>query len=101
MVWDGDHSYSLGDDKDHTYYTVGHVDLEHEVVRRALASTLQRDGIADSLSDGFKLLEGSEATEGYAGAVDGEVFLSTCDEDGMTAYGDKVDEVILITWVQI
>lgn len=102
MPWDGDDSFTLYEEGDREiYYTVGHIDIEHEVVRRALASTLQRDGLSDSLADGFRSLENCVVSEGYAGVIDGEMFLSTCDESGMTQYGDKVDEVILITWVQV
>jgi hypothetical protein len=72
------------------YYTVEHVDLGEEVVRRALASTLQRDGVADSLADGFKLLDGVEVEHMWAGILDDEDRLSTCDEDGETFYGDSV-----------
>ena len=31
------------------YYTLEHIDLENELVRRGLASALQRDGVAYSL----------------------------------------------------
>lgn len=82
------------------FFTEGHVDVYHEVVRRALASAIQRDGSVDSLSDAFKLLESCTTTYGYAGEVDGDNEYTSCDKDGMTIYGDEVDKVLDITWVE-
>ena len=81
------------------FYTLEHVDVDNEVVRRALASALQRDGSAVSLGDGFRAIESARVVCGYAGSVDGEIDLSVCDELGMTREGDEVDEVLPITWV--
>ncbi len=39
------------------YYTFDHIDLDNDLVRRALASALQRDGVAISLGDGFNLID--------------------------------------------
>ncbi|NDF98569.1 MAG: hypothetical protein EB101_06535 [Chitinophagia bacterium] len=83
------------------FFTDEHVDLENEIVRRALASALQRDGISISLGNGFQSLESSSITYGYAGEVDGDIDLSVCDEAGETPYGDAVDTVIPITWVEV
>lgn len=82
------------------FFTEGHIDLDNEVVRRALASSLQRDGSAVSLGDGFRLLEEAEVVQGYAGEVDGEIDFSACDENGETTDGDYVDDVIEVTWVE-
>lgn len=81
------------------FYTHEHVDVENDVVRRALASALQRDGSAVSLGDGFRAVESAQVVCGYAGFVDGEIDLSVCDEFGETREGDEVDEVLPITWV--
>ena len=83
------------------FYTEGHVDLENEVVARALASALQRDGVAISLGDGYKMLEAAERLHAYAGAVDGDDALHICDEAGETRDGDVVDDVIEITLVSL
>lgn len=83
------------------FFTDEHVDLENEVVRRALASALQRDGVSISLGDGFKSIEAAKTTFGYAGEVDQDVDLSVCDENGETPYGDVVDDVFPITWVEV
>lgn len=83
------------------FFTDEHVDLENEIVRRALASALQRDGISLSLGNGFESLEKASITYGYAGEVDEDIDLSVCDEEGETPYGDAVDSVIPITWVEV
>lgn len=83
------------------FFTDEHVDLENEIVRRALASALQRDGISISLGNGFQSLENANITLGYAGEVDEDIDLSVCDENGETPYGDSVDEIVPITWVEV
>ncbi len=81
------------------FYTVDHVTLDEDVVLRALASCLQRDGIADSLLDGFNMLSKASVTYAYAGTTDSDSELSICDLDGYTEYGDLVAEIKKITLV--
>jgi hypothetical protein len=101
LEWIGD-GYEAIDGDSIVFYTEDHVDLENEIVRRALASALQRDGIAVSLGDGYKAVEGSTSiSHGYAGSVDGEMDLTVCNEYGETQSGDEVDEVVKITLVEI
>lgn len=83
------------------YYTIDHVDIENDIVLRALASTLQRDGLADSLSDGFKMIESGAFEFGYCGFLEGETEYTVCDEDAETEYGDYVDEPLPTTWVAL
>lgn len=83
------------------FYTKEHVDLDNDIVRRALASALQRDGSAVSLGNGFGAIEASTNSYGYAGEVDGNRDYTVCDENGETAYGDYVETIIPITWVEI
>lgn len=83
------------------FFTYGHVDLENEIIRRALASSLQRDGSADSLGSGFRMAEAGIITTGYCGFVDEERHLSLCDKEGETYYGDVVDSIFEVTWVEI
>jgi hypothetical protein len=96
-----------GEDHEHSscaelfFFTEEHVDMEHEVVRRALASALQRDGSAVSLGDGFKLVESAESYFLYAGEVDGNTELTICDESGETRNGDIVEDVKKITIVAL
>lgn len=82
------------------YFTTEHIDIENEIVRRALASTLQRDGIADSLSDGFKMIEQAHIEAGWAGIIEGEKEYYACDENGETEYGDLVEESLPFTWIE-
>jgi hypothetical protein len=95
--WTGDGFNS--DSSEPIFFTQGHIDIEHEVVSRALASALQRDGSAVTLGDGFKLVERARVTHGFAGVVDGDIDFAVCDELGETREGDEVDEVLEITWV--
>jgi hypothetical protein len=97
--WTG-YAYSPSTNSDLIFYTEGHVDLENDIVRRALASSLQRDGSAISLGDGYRLVESSVVTHGYAGEVDGDRDYTMCDETGETPDGDYVDDLIDVTWVE-
>lgn len=82
------------------YVTYEHVDMMNEVVRRALASCLQRDGISDSLSDGFKLLEISESSTGFIGYTEDEKYPTVTDEFGETQDGEQTDYLSEATWVE-
>lgn len=97
--WDG-HGYNNLLLSGKVFFTEGHVDLENELVRRALASTLQRDGISDSLADGFRLLENAAVSQGWMGYVDMDVDLNACSQSGFTNYGDLVDDIQEVTWVE-
>lgn len=83
------------------YYTVGHVSIDHEVVLRALASAVQRDGIADGLGQAYKQIHENTQSFGWAGEIDGSYEISVCADNGETEYGDIVDEVLPITWVEV
>jgi len=100
VEWSGE-DYDFFDRDLATFCTVGHVDLENDVVKRALASALQRDGIAVSLGEGYRLLDGATSILGYAGCVDGDTDMTICAQDGETRDGDDVDEVLEVTWVEI
>lgn len=97
--WEGE-GYFSDTHSELIYFTIGEMDIDNEIVRRALASTLQRDGIADSLSDGFKMLETSYVQGGFAGLLPDESEYTVCDEEGMTEYGDQVAEPLVVTWVE-
>lgn len=83
------------------YYTFDHIDLENDLVRRALASALQRDGVAVSLGDGFSMIDKSIPYHGWAGIIEEENDYFVCDEHGETEYGDLVDVIMPTTWVEI
>lgn len=98
--WTGEgHEYLASSDL--LFFTEEHVDIEHEVVRRALASALQRDGSAVSLADGFRLIDGAEPYYAFAGEVDGDTVSTICNDLGETREGDIVDSVKPITIVAI
>jgi hypothetical protein len=83
------------------FFTHEHIDLEIDLIKRALASSLQRDGIAISLGEGYRMTESGLVTHGYCGYVDGEIYLTVCSETGETDNGDTVDEILETTWVEI
>lgn len=98
--WTGD-GYDTAYEDSVIFFTDEHVDIENEVVRRALASTIQRDGLTTSLGLGFKALEDAQVSFGYAGEIDGDIDLTVCDEEGETCTGDVVDHVVPITFVEV
>jgi hypothetical protein len=99
--WDGEGYIEQKLYTDNIYYTKEHVDFENELVRRGLASTLQRDGIVDSLSDGFNSIADSHVEIGWAGIIEGENNYTFCDANGETEYGEYVEEVFEFTWVEL
>ncbi len=86
---------------DFSFYTEGHIDITNEIVKRALASAIQRDGSVDSLAQAFRIVEICQPLHIYAGYIDGDNEYTACDENGMTLHEDIVDEIIPITVVDI
>jgi len=99
VFWTGE-GYFFNSHSEVVYFTNEHVDMTNDIVLRALASTLQRDGIVDSLSDGFKAVDGAQVFEGYAGILPDEKDYTVCDEHGETQYGDVVNTIYSFTWVE-
>jgi len=83
------------------YYTEDYVDVENELVKRALASAIQRDGVVHSLSDAFRKIENATVSCGYAGTIDGSHEIHVCNYDGETRLGDIVDSIHEVVWVEI
>lgn len=98
-TWDGE-GYRE-EDNGVVFFTEEHVDLENDIVRRALASALQREGVVSSLGQAYRLLESAICSELCAGPVDGDTVYSTCSADGETYYGEKVDFVKNVTLVEV
>jgi hypothetical protein len=97
--WDG-HELSFNKYLDSTiYYTKDHTNLKNELVKRALASALQKDGVAISLAEGFKIIETSQSYYGWVGYLEEDNSLSECDEHGETDYGDLVVNNVPVTWI--
>lgn len=83
------------------FCTHGHVNVAEDVVLRALASAVQRDGVSDTLGYAFTAIQPFTAVQGYSGDIDGGPEIAVCDENGETYYGDIVDAVIPTTWVEV
>jgi hypothetical protein len=99
LEWEGDWSPETSDSI--LYYTVDHVDVENEIVRRALASILQRDGIYDSLGDAFKAIDRGVVSVAWAGVLEGDFELALCNSLGETEYGDILESIQEITCVEV
>jgi hypothetical protein len=100
--WDGcDYDISFDSELGVVYCTFEKVDLNNDLVKRALASCLQRDGVADSLSEGFSLIEKSKVSYGFSGYLEGEKSPVVCNENGETELGDQVELLKSTTWVEI
>lgn len=96
--WEGEGD-ELSSSDSIVYVTYDKVDIDEEIVRRALASCMQRDGVADSLSDAFSMVEKSRVLHGYVGFIEDEKFPFVTDEFGETLDGTQTDYVSLATWV--
>lgn len=100
VEWSGE-GYEPTTPTKHIFYTDAHVDVENEIVRRALASAIQREGLVFSLGNGYGSIDTATVIEGYCGYLPDARDLTVCDKDGDTSYGDKVQSVILTTWVEL
>jgi hypothetical protein len=96
--WDGE-GYESNYFNSFIYVTYDNVNINEEIVKRALASCIQRDGIVDSLSDAFSMIERSEVSHGYVGFVEGEKFPFVTNEFGETSRGDSTNYFLKATWV--
>lgn len=84
------------------YYTVDHVDVDNDLVKRALASVLQRDGIYDGLGDAFKAIDRGQVSTVWAGVLSGDFELEMCfNASGVTEEGDILENVQEITCVEV
>jgi hypothetical protein len=99
-LWEGEgYNSELGSPI--VYYTEGHVDIDHEIVGKALASAIQRDGIVYSLFEAYTLINSGAYSQGWAGSFTGEMYQEVCDEDGLTSYGSLVDNLVPVTFVEV
>jgi hypothetical protein len=99
-MWEGE-GYNPGFSSSIVYYTEGHVDLDHEVVKKALASSIQRDGIVYSLFEAFTSIDSGINSQGWVGSFSGEIYQEVCDQDGNTESGSSVDNLIPVTFVEV
>jgi hypothetical protein len=96
--WDGEY-YEKSAPYHQVYFTIEHVDVNNEVVRKALVYAMQRDGVAISLAEGFRLIENCRESHLFSGVLDGESF-AVCSSDGKTKYGDLLEEVKETTFIE-
>jgi len=97
--WDGE-GFERTQSDSIVYVTYDNVDLFEDIVKRALASCMQRDGIADSLSNAFMAIERGTVSHGYVGFIEGEKIPYVTDEFGETPDGDDTDYLSEATWVE-
>jgi hypothetical protein len=60
---------------------------------------MQRDGVVDSLFEGFLAVSESEKVEGQMGSIPGERNFIVCDTGGKTEHGEDVEEIFPCTWM--
>ncbi|MGL4998031.1 MAG: hypothetical protein ACRC5T_03610 [Cetobacterium sp.] len=85
-----------------TYYTIGHINTDEQIVVGGLASLMQREGLVDSLSAGRSAITAASFVFwSHAGIVDGDLELTICAPDGETFYGDIAEDVVEITLVEV
>lgn len=99
--WEGYGYHYKFSDGGLVYFTEDHIDVENEIVRRALASCLQRDGIVSSLAGGFALIDSGVSQQSYAGPISGDIYWTICDDEGYTLDGEEVDIIHEITLVEV
>lgn len=99
-IWEG-LGYSEQLPNSVVYYTEDHVDLDHEVVRKALASSIQRDGIVYSLAQGFQAIDAGIVSHTWIGAYEQEYYQEVCDEYGNTESGVRLEDVVDATFVEV
>jgi hypothetical protein len=99
-LWDG-LGYTPELNSSIVYYTEGHVDIEHELVRKALASSIQRDGIVYSLFEAYNSIDRGRASCVWAGLANDEIYQEVCNEIGVTDSGAEVLELVPITFVEV
>lgn len=99
-IWEG-YGYSEALANSIVYVTETHLDLDHEVVRKALASSIQRDGIVYSLSQAFQAIDAGAVCHGWIGLYSDEMYETVCDESGLTEEGVQLEAVIPVTFVEV
>ena len=99
-MWEGN-GYTANIHNSIIYFTEDHVDVEHEIVKRALASCIQRDGVVFSLSQGFQAIDRAVVTQAWVGSLDGDVYSELCDESGLTWDEVQLQNVTAVTIVEV
>lgn len=99
-IWEGSgYEQQLSDSI--VYYTEDHVDIDNEIVRKALASAIQRDGVVYSLSEAFQAIDAGIATNFWAGVSGEELYHEACPSNGISASGVALNNVVPVTFVEV
>jgi hypothetical protein len=99
-IWEG-LGYNPGLQDSIIYYTEDHVDLEQEVVRKALASSIQRDGIVYSLAQAYGAIDAGSVLKTWVGTYSEELYEEVCAEDGISDSGAVLSSVVPVTFVEV
>ena len=100
FIWDGE-GYDFSSESSIVFYTQEHIDLEEDLIRKALASAIQREGIVDSLSNGFSLISSGITQQLYSGYSPISEREYICTSDGISAFGEDLLSVVPITVVEV
>jgi hypothetical protein len=99
-IWEGS-GYNSELNSSIVYFTEGHVDIEHELVKKALASAIQRDGIVYSIFEAYNSIDSGTTSQRWAGTIEEEVYLEVCNEDGLTESEVELIGVVPVTFVEV
>jgi ABC-type transport system substrate-binding protein len=99
-IWEGS-GYEQQLSNSIVYYTEDHVDLDNEVVRKALASAIQRDGVVYSLSEAFQAIDAGFITIFWVGTSGEELYQEACPSNGINASGVLLSNIIPVTFVEV
>lgn len=100
MEWTGE-GYTPSTSAEIVFYAEEIVNINIPLIQKALASALQREGIVDSLSDGYNLISKGTAVHGYFGYVGGDIIPTACSVLGITEYGEKLEAFNSCTWIEL
>lgn len=98
--WDG-YDYPAESSDSIIYYTLGHPDTDHEVVKRALASAIQRDGTADTIGQAYQAIDSANIVQGKAAYADGDYELTYWDPDISMYSEEEMSDPVDVTIVEI
>jgi hypothetical protein len=98
--WDGN-DYIPNSSNCLVFYSFGHYSFELDEITSSLSKYLAEEGVFDSRFEAKRSLSIATARTGYVGRVDDDYELTVCDDYGTTRYGDYVDAVRPITWVEV
>jgi hypothetical protein len=83
LIWEGNDFPSKFDSESVVFYISEHLYLDEDnVAKKSLAKQLQLEGIVDSLSEGFKLIDsGNLSRAGYFYEDGEDLYPTYCDND--------------------